>query len=861
MHRLIAVIHAISGSTRADDDFRAELESHLAMDIERYVRRGMSPDEARRAALVASGGLTVASEIVHERRGLAWAEDAATDLRYARRSLRRKPAFALAGILTLGLAVGANAAMFTIVNAVVLRALPYAAPDRIVSLSLAFKGVDREVVPEQDYFAWLADARSATLAAYSNARGVVAMPTGPEEIRGLEVTAPYFAVLGVRPLLGRTFTPEEDRPGAHPVVVIGEQLWRRGFAADSGIVGRLVTIDGKSRTVVGVLPAAFWVPSHGEYWQPFQLSPSTNGTRFYYEVIARLRDGATVEGLKAELGAITKRIDTGRAVTERDLTPVVMTLHDRLYGERRTPLLLLFGAVGVLLLIACANLANLSLARATSRQREIAVRLALGAGRWRLVRYMLAESLLLSAAGAVLGLFLSEAAVRYFTQLSPAAVGKVEGIRADARVLAFTLVVAAATGVVVGLVAALYAARQDPQRALAAGSTRASAGVRHPFLRSLLVVGQLATALVLLTAAGLVARTFARVASINPGFEPEGLVVATIRLPEPRYSDTTATPFYEQFLERVRRVPGVETAAMADAAPLSGMRMSVSMKDSAGRETPRIDVVAVGPDYFRTVGARIIAGRPIDNTDRAGSTRAIMVNATLAHQRFPGATAVGRTIPFQGRATVVGVVRDVLQRDVEIAPTPMAYPSLAQEGSNTYMRVMARTSGSVPGLEAAMAQISRAMDPTLPPPAFKRMDEALADSIAPRKFTFVLLGIFAALAATLAVVGLYGVLAHVVADRTREIGIRAALGADRRRVLGLIMKQGGLLVTAGIAGGMVGAAALTRLITGLLYGVSPRDPLTLTAVPLLLGGVAMLATLVPAWRAARVDPVIALRAD
>jgi len=581
----------------------------------------------------------------------------------------------------------------------------------------------------------------------------------------------------------------------------------------------------------------------------------------YYDVVGRLRDGATAEGLRSELAAITRRLDATRPVPERGLTPIVMTLHDRLFGERRTPLLLLFGAVGILLLIACANLANLALARTTGRRREIAVRLALGASSWRLVRYALSESLLVSVGGAGLGLVLSEAAVRYFTRLSPASVGKVEGIHADARVLLFTLAVAAVAGIVVGLIPALFAIRQDPQQALAAGSARVSGSVRQRLLRSILVIGQLATALVLLTAAGLVARTFARVASIDPGFHAAGLVAATLRLPEPRYTDSTAGAFFDQILERVRRVPGVEAAALVDAPPLGGMRMSVSTKDSAGRETPRIDVIAVGPQYFRAVGARIVEGRPIDESDRPGAPRVVVVNATLARLLFPGTSAVGKTMQYHGPATIVGVVSDILQRDLEIAPTPMVYPPLAQEGVNSYMRVLARTSGSISSLEGAMAQISRTIDASLPPPKFTRMDEALAESVAPRKFTFVLLGIFAALAATLAVVGLYGVLAHVVADRTREIGIRAALGADRRRVIGLIVKQGAVLVSVGIAGGMMGALALARLVMSLLYGVSPHDALTLTTVPLLLGGVAMLATLVPAWRAARVDPVIALRAD
>jgi predicted permease len=385
--------------------------------------------------------------------------------------------------------------------------------------------------------------------------------------------------------------------------------------------------------------------------------------------------------------------------------------------------------------------------------------------------------------------------------------------------------------------------------------------MRQHNVRRLLVVGQLATALVLLTAAGLVARTFAHVASLDPGFQPEHLISARVELPELRYSDEEAARFFEEMLARVRRVRGVETATVVDAPPFAGVRRSVSGKDSMGREIPRVDVIAVGPEYFRTLGARLVAGRAIDSTDRAGAPRAVVMNETLARRLFPGTTAVGQTFALLGGATVVGVVGDVLQRDLEATVPPLAYVSMAQQGMNRYLRVMVRAAGDTRPVEASIAQIVRSIDPSLPAPTFRRMEEAVAESIAPRKFTFLLLGTFAMLAAALAVVGLYAVLAHLVADRTREIGIRAALGADRARVVRFVVKQGAVLVGGGIVAGVLGAIALTRLVASLLSGVSERDPFTFTAVPLLLGVVAMLATLVPAWRAARVDPVIALRAE
>lgn len=859
--RIRATLRAIAGSNGTHDaDFRAELEAHIEMQVEQHMGRGLSAEEARRQALLSGGGIAAALEAVHEQRGLPWVENTATDLRLAARRLRAKPGFTLAVTLTLGLGIGANAAMFTIVSAVVLRPLPYPAPDRIVSVSLSHKGKDAEVVADKDFFAWTADARSVTLAAYAPTSAVVDFSSGPEEVRGTLVSAPYFSIFGVRPLLGRTFSAHETRPGEAPVVILSEHLWRQHYAADSSVIGRSIGLDGKSATVVGVLPASFTAPAPSDYWQPYRLTPPDDDATFYYNVIGRVRGAASFEAVRAELAIITSRVDATRPQAERGQAPVVITLHDRRFGERERPLLLLFAAVGVLLLIACANLANLSLARATSRQREFAVRRALGATRARLLQYMLAESALLAVLGAALGLLLASWAVRYFATLSPAAVGNVDTVGVDGSVVAFATGLAIVTAVVFGLVPAALASRQDLPRTLMAGG-RTGSNVRQQHVRRLLVVAQLATALVLLTAAGLVARTFQRVLAIDEGFRPDGVVAATFRLPRPRYSDNTAATFFEPLLAQVRRTPGVEAAALVDTPPLGGVRMSFSTKDSAGRALPRIDVVSVGSDYFRTIGAQLIEGRAIDETDRAGAASTVVVNESLARQLFPGSSAIGKTIPFRGGATIVGVVRNVLQRDIESPSQPVAYAPITHQGGSTYMRLVARTSAPATVLESAIASAARSIDPTLPPPSFTRMEDALATAVAPRKFTFVLLATFALIAATLAVVGLYGVLAHLVADRTREIGIRAALGANRWRVVRLIVRQGAVLVLAGTILGLVGASAMTRTITSLLYGVSPRDPLTFTVVPALLAAVALLATLIPASRAARVDPVIALRAE
>jgi predicted permease len=860
--RLIATWRAVTGldDAGADAALRAEMESHLAMHIDENVRRGMTAEDARHEALVAAGGMTLAVEAVRERRVFAWVDGLANDARYAARSLRAKPGFALGVILTLGMSIGATAGMFTIVRAVVLRPLPYLDPDRIVSITTSENGRDQEVVDDRDYFAWTRNATPAALAAYANTRAIVRLRTGFDELAGMRATAAFFEVLGVQPLLGRTFTHAEDQPGQADVVVLSEVLWRREFGGDSGVIGRPITVAERPATIIGVLPASFVLPSHPEYWEPLRLQPAEPGVTYYYQVVGRLRAGASIEALEAQLATITDRVNEQRPAGERHLTPVVKSLHERRYGDRRKPLLLLFGAVLVLLLIACANLANLALVRAASRHHEFGVRLALGASRWRLTQSLLCESLILSALGAAAGLALSAVSVAYFVRLSPAAVGHAEDIRIDWMVLGFTIALAVATGMMFGLIPAIGTGRRNLHRALTGGSrgTRSTAGQQR--VRQALVIVQLAVAVVLLTAAGLVARTFYHVLSAGTGFEPEGLLSVAVQLPDARYSNATARPFFDELLTRSKHIPGVLTATFVDTPPFAGVRRTVSLKDST-HDIPRIDVIAVGGDYFRTLGARIIDGRAIDATDIRGAPRVVVVNATLARLLFARTAAVGQRVPVHGDAAVVGVSNDVAQRELEGSAPPIAYVPLAQDAPTTYMHLMVRTSGEAEPVENGIVQVARSIDSLLPPPVFTRMEQSVAQAVAPRKFTSVLLGTFAALAAALAVVGLYSVMSHLVADRTREIGIRAALGADRTRIVRHIIARGAVLVVPGIAVGLFGSAVLTRLVTSLLSGVSARDPLTFSSVAILLGSAAMVATLVPARRAARVDPIIALRAE
>ena len=869
--RLAASLRALTGSSRADDDLREELASHLAMQIEDNLRRGMSPDEARRAALLATGGMTAAAESAREQRGIPLIETVVSDVRYALRTLRAKPGYTTAVVLTLALSIGANSAMFAIVNAVVLRPLPYPDPDRIVSISTSSKGEDHGVVDDVNYAAWRDKARSVVLAISAGTDGVLTTDAGQQEIPGIEASTNYFTVYAVRPVIGRTFSAEEDRPGGPNVVVLHESLWRRQFAGDESVLGKTITIDGKPHTVIGVLPASFTTTRHAQYWVPYRmaepegphaLTPQNPSiSTFYYFVYGRLRDGATLATARAELATITKRTEITRDADWRGIAPVVMTLHERRYGDRRKPLLLLFSAVGILLAIACANLANLALARAAGRQREMAVRVALGAGRWRLARALLYESTILAFAGAVVGLIIAKATVGYIVHLSPTSVANVDDFGITKAVLGFTLAVAMVTGVAFGIAPAVTAARSDVNSVLSSGGPRTTASGFHNALQRFLVVAQLATALVLITAAGLVTRTLIRVASIDPGFKPEGLAAMHLSLPRSRYSAERATELFAQFVTRVRTLPGVTGAALVDGAPMGGLAFTMNAVDSVGKRTAT-DVVAAGADYFRVIGASVLEGRGFDSSDRATSDRVLIVNQVLARQMFPGGNAVGRTIPCRGgNARVIGVVKDILQRELERVPSAVAYLPLSQSDASVYTTLMIRTDGPLSTVGPSIAGALKTLDPSLTPPAMKPMPEVVAAAIAPRQFTFVLIGAFAAVAGVLAVLGLYGVLANFVADRTREIGIRVALGADSRQVTGLVLGQGALMATVGVLIGLAGSVVAVRAVRSLVYNMSVYDPWTFATGAALLVLVSLAASYVPARRASRVDPVIALRAE
>ncbi len=846
----------------SDAEFRAEMEAHLAMHVAENIRRGMTPDAARRDALLAAGGLTVAAESVRERRGLPFVEQILTDVRYAARSLRLNRGYSTAVVLTLALGIGANCAMFSIINAVVLRPLPYPDSDRILSPTLADKQqADLGIVDEWTYHDWARSARGITIAMTRGAELPFKFAEGVEKVAGSSATASYFEVLGTKPLVGRTYTAEEDRPGGPDVIVLSEQLWRRAFDADPNILGRTIAAGDRSYNVIGVMPASFTSAKRSQFWTPKRLTPSPKGTTMYFRPIARLKPGVSLQAARAELAALIKAGEANRMEPDRGRVPVMMTLQDRRFGSNKKAILLLGGAVGVLLLIACANLANLSLARVTRREREFAVRLALGASRWRLVRYVLAESLLLSAVGAAGGLLLTRASVAWFTRLSAELVGNPEGIRIDGVVLGFSLTVAVVSGLLFGLIPALTASRRSLSGALSSGTPRAVGSPRQRWIRRTLVVTQLATALVLLTGAGIVARTFWRVTSLDLGFEKDRLLFTFISLPDERYKPAAAGAFFAELEQRLRQDPAVKAVSLTvGPPPLQGVAMSWQSADSTGKGWKRIDVVAVAPTYLQMLGARLVRGRWIADSDGPTSPKVGILNETAARQ-LNVADPIGKQIDNRG-VVAIGILKDIRQTELEGAPKPTIYIPATQVGHHLgYATLAVRAVGSAGALQNNVRRVLQSMDPALEPPSFTTMDERIADAVAPRRFTAILLSIFALLAGTLAVVGLYGVLAYLVAERTREIGIRVALGADASKVRRLVIGQGMALTAVGILIGVGISLVAVRALTSMVYQMSVYDTRSFAAGVALLSVVAWLACWIPARRASEVDPLVALRAE
>jgi len=826
------------------------------------------------------------------------------DLRFALRTAWRDRAFSIVAVATLALGIGANTALFTIVNAVVLAPLPFRHPEQLVRVTADFSAQNvRDAglsIPE------LFDLRDSGV--FEEVSGVWPVSANltetdePERVETALVSANYFTMLGAGAQVGRIFTSSDGVDGIAEVAVISDALWRRRFGGDPHVLGTRIRIDNDMYSIIGVAPASFRHPGRGtetdvEVWAPagWRASPfSQRPVRTAYVLqgaIGRLKPAITPASAQRRIDALAERDRRAFAAdypAGAGWALRVIPLHDDLVGDVRPALLTLLGAVGLVLLIACANVANLLLARSSARQREIAIRRALGAGRARLVRQLLTESFWLAAAGGALGLLVASWGVDALVQLSPASLPRLHGVSVDRAVLAFTAGLSIVTGVLFGLAPAIHGSRADLHQVMRESAGPASAGARPTRLRSALVVGQFAVALVLLVGAALLVQSFWRLQRVSLGFNPSSVLTARLWLPQPNLPETgpyfthdARVSFYRRVLDRVAALPGVEAVGGITNLPLAGARGRTSFVVE-GRSSDEGDVASseaalVTPGYFRALGIALVRGRPFDEHDDPRAPAAIVVSEQFAQQFFPGADPIGKRVSPGARArpitsgaqgplqaaprawlTIVGVVRDVKSARVDGPPSPVMYRSLFQL-SNLNLTLVVRTKQDPAALAESIRREVRAVDPNEPVFSVRTMDAVVASTFAERRFTMLLLALFAVTALALSAIGIYGVMAYFVTQRTHEIGIRMALGASPRDVRRMVVGQGVRLAAAGVLVGMAGALAITRALGALLYAVSPRDPATLAALSAALAAVALLACYVPARRATRVDPITALR--
>ena len=794
------------------------------------------------------------------------------DLHYGLRLLRRSPMFAAVTIGTLALGIGATTAIYSVVESVVLRPLPYREPDRVVVIweDASFVSFPRNTPAPANYFSWKEMNRSfADIAATRGASANLTTGGPPEQVIGRRVTANFFPVLGVDPVIGRTFTDEEDRTGA-PVTVISYGLWQRRYSGDPAVVGRDITMNGSARRIIGVMPRGFVFRNREvDFWNPMQFTPAEQAQRgsHYLNVVARLAPGVTLEQAREDMRGIAARLARAYPDTNRQVGSVVLPVKEDALGDTRLQLIVLLAAAGCVLLIACANIASLLLSRALGRSGEMAVRAAIGATRGRLVRQMIVEAMILAIAGGALGVLLAPAGMRILNTMVPLAVPAPETSAFDPRVLAFALTVSVATGLLFSIVPAFQTARGSLSRALQHGGRAGIGGRALP--RDLLVVAQIAVALVLLVGAGLLVRTLANLRGLDIGFRPDRLLTLRTTLPTPRYAEPTARlAFYERVVAGIRALPGVESAGYVSMLPF------LSIGNTTGYEVEGVQPVEgqdalyrVGtPDYLRTIGAELLEGRLPDERDGRDAPPIVVLNATFARLYWPDRSAIGRRVRFGGEnapwRTVIGVVKDVRERGYELEMKPGAYVTYAQVLTAWQPEwLVVRTTGDPVALAPAIRGVVGRIDPEQPVSTVRTMEEIVALNVVDRAGQTTLLGVFAGLALLLACLGLFGVLSYAVTQRTREIGVRLALGATAGGIARLVVGRGLALTAAGLAAGLALSWAFTRTMSSLLYGVGAGDPAAFAAGVGALGLVALVACGLPAWRAARVDPIQVLRQD
>jgi putative ABC transport system permease protein len=881
---------------RAERELQEEINAHLEMETQEKIADGLSREEARYAAHRALGSVALTTENSRAWWGFGRLEELLQDLRYGARMLIKKPGFTLVAVLTLGLGIGANTAIFSVVNAVLLKPLPYPEPGQLAQLRIVQSGKPNTVIGSAAFVQVKAQSQLlARIAAYSGGDMTLTGAGSAEQVVAGAVTADFFPLLGVQPVLGRNFTREEDTPnGPKKAAILGHGLWQSRFGGDADVLGRTITLNEQSYTVVGILPARFQYPEPFQLWIPLALGETSAALGGYGEgmvllkAIARLKPGVTFQQAQAELQIIAQRIEPGGTTATPGGNPrprgegrgrgdsvlTLVGLHEQVVGDVKGALLVLLGAVALVLLIACANVANLLLARAAARQREMAIRAALGAGRLRVARQLLTESVLLSVAGGGLGLLIAFWGVRAIEQWSGASLPAMQGIGIDAWVLAFTLGVSVVTGLAFGLAPAVQAWRTDVNVALKEEGRGDTGGHRH-WLRHLLVVSEVALALVLLIGAGLLIKSFSRLTEVNPGFQTDGVLTFQVTLTEGKSSPQKVN-FIEQIVKRLKALPGVQTAAATDSLPLTDFsrigvaeiegRPPIDFRTAKRGEVTPYSRPTVTLDYFNAMGIQLKNGRAFTLPDARPPAGSVIVNEAFEKHYFPGQSAVGKRIRLRARGaearwqTVVGVVSDVRQSGLAGDVMLEVYsPELEDVGGA--LSFVIRVTGDPAGIISAVRGVVAEVEPNQAIYNVITMEQRLANATTSRRLNTVLLGSFAGLALLLAVVGIYGVMSYAVTQRTREIGVRIALGASSKEIFKLIVGQGALLVGIGVVIGLGVAALGTRLLAKLLFGVSALDPVTFVGVTALLAATAFLACYLPARRATKVDPMVVLRQE
>ncbi len=797
------------------------------------------------------------------------------DLAYALRRLRQAPAFTLVALATLALGIGANTAIYSLVNGVLLRPLPYPEPERLVSVSQVWEG-RRAVYSPPNFLDVQAQSRSfAALAAHAEGEATLTGRGEPVSVPGAEVSATFFDVMGVHPLQGRFFLPGENDPARNKVVVISHRLWSERFGADPAVIGTSLTLDRQPFTVVGVAPPGFDFPAERALWNPLAYDDNFRSGRgaWYLRVVGRLGPGINVAQASSEVATIAARLAKAYPDMNEGVGGSVVGLQESLVGDTRPALLVLMGAVGLVLLIACVNVANLMLARVLSRETELAVRTALGAGRGRLVRQLLTESLLLGGLGGLLGLALASVLKDALLATQGPALPRSIDVPLDASVLTFAALLSVGTGLVFGLVPALVVARRATSQSLREGARGLLRG-RGGRLRSGLIVGEIALAMVLVSGAGLLVRSFSQLSRVDPGFRPGQALTFRLSLPETAYpDDARRTQWVTRLLERLQGLPGVDAVGGVLALPLSGSRWSFSFEvDGRPRlpaaQQPSLETRVATPGYFHALGLRVVRGRGFSEADGPGAPRVVLLSESAVKRHFPDQDPLGQrlTIGWDSSATpptggeIVGIVADVKEAGLGEPSPPQVYLPYAQKPIGALSFVV-RSSVPPASLGPSVRRVVAELDPSLPVARLRTFDEIVARSVAEPRLNALLLGVFAAAALLLAALGIFGVVSYGVAQREREFGIRVALGADPGAVLRLVLRGAAGLSVLGVALGLLGTLGLSRFLAGLLFELSPTDPVTLGSVAAGLALTALVASYVPARRATRVDPLVALRSE